>query len=147
MKDITGGPFVVKLYGVVSLGRPTYIAMELMSKGDLKSYLISRFWKWFYPIFDIIFSVNWPVCYPGVDSSSTPRRTISYNFQRWPFHFKIFVNFQSRFTSVHSNRSLWLNYAFAQLSCHICGNMYPKNVYTLWKSYVMYVYSIIYICM
>lgn len=30
---------VVKLLGVVSKGHPTYVIMELMSNGDLKSFL------------------------------------------------------------------------------------------------------------
>ena len=33
---------VVKLIGVVSIGQPTFVVMELMERGDLKSFLRSR---------------------------------------------------------------------------------------------------------
>ncbi|KAJ9594149.1 hypothetical protein L9F63_014405 [Diploptera punctata] len=39
MKSFTGGHHVVRLFGVVSRGQPPLVIMELMSIGDLKSFL------------------------------------------------------------------------------------------------------------
>lgn len=33
---------MVRLYGVVSQGQPAYVLMELMSQGDLKSFLLKH---------------------------------------------------------------------------------------------------------
>lgn len=33
---------VVRLYGVVSQGQPAFVLMELMTQGDLKSYLLKH---------------------------------------------------------------------------------------------------------
>jgi len=33
---------VVSLYGVVSQGQPAYVLMELMTQGDLKTYLLKH---------------------------------------------------------------------------------------------------------
>lgn len=35
-------PHVVSLYGVVSQGQPAYVLMELMTQGDLKTYLLKH---------------------------------------------------------------------------------------------------------